>query len=865
MRTAEEPSGTVLHRLIQEHLRYRNSTDTSTLLAIQQQALRGGSNSSGGGGTGSPRSSLESLTQEESQFIHMSTRQDPQGQEYKGDYNHCESDSVCHLYQLHRHGEELPTYEEAKAHSQYLASVGAQQGQPQLGLRPEMTDHQGDVHWDLKRKYLASVGAQQGQPQLGLRPEMTDHQGDVHWDLKRKYLASVGAQQGQPQLGLRPEMTDHQGDVHWDLKRKHARSLSERLMQLSLERSCGDIQPLSSSHSYPQLSNGHSGPVEHQGTEFLQYPDQRGPPPDYPFLVKPPGYMLSHSQETHGHYHQDPPPSFQSQNRYVPSQPQAELVRHSVHMSHSNPSTHNDTAQMDLLRENERLRKELKGYSEKAARLQKLEVEIQRISEAYETLMKGSAKRETLEKTMRNKLESEIKRLHDFNRDLRDRLDTVTKQQVVKEEESADKKQQVFTKLLEQNEEQQREVQRLRGSGEVLEQALGSAQARNLALEEELRRKRAYVEKVKRLQSSLGQLQAACEKREALELRLRTRLEQELKSLRSAQSHSTASGPGSLPSAVSSMVSVQQQLAEREERILALEADITHWEQKYLEESTMRQFAMDAAATAAAQRDSSIIKHSPNNSFNDHLPTSHRHQEMENRVRALHSQLLEKDAVIRVLQQRSGREQNRLEQQALRPARSVPSISTEQQALRPARSVPSISTEQHYLCPARSVPSISTEQQALRPAWSVPSISTEQHYLRPARSVPSISTEQQALRPARSVPSISTEQQDLRPARSIPSINTDGPVEQPTRGKGWSLSDDQTVAAMSPLSLPPHQHPCAPLALPALLFLSKPQSRDCSTQCDRDVLAQETDLTVDPTSMLAPAEASSTSTPASGV
>lgn len=47
---------------------------------------------------------------------------------------------------------------------------------------------------------------------------------------------------------------------------------------------------------------------------------------------------------------------------------------------------------------------------------------------------------------------------------------------------------------------------------------------------------------------------------------------------------------------------LQQQLREKEERILALEADITKWEQKYLEESTMRQFAMDAAATAAAQR-----------------------------------------------------------------------------------------------------------------------------------------------------------------------------------------------------------------------------------------------------------------------
>jgi len=47
---------------------------------------------------------------------------------------------------------------------------------------------------------------------------------------------------------------------------------------------------------------------------------------------------------------------------------------------------------------------------------------------------------------------------------------------------------------------------------------------------------------------------------------------------------------------------LQQQLREKEERILALEADITKWEQKYLEESTMRQFAMDAAATAATER-----------------------------------------------------------------------------------------------------------------------------------------------------------------------------------------------------------------------------------------------------------------------
>lgn len=609
MRTAEDSSGTVLHRLIQEQLRYANLTDTRTLLAIQQQALRGGSS---GGGTGSPRSSLESLTQEETQYIQMSTRQEPQGQEHQGDCLHSES-PVCHLYQLH--GEELPTYEEAKAHSQYLIS-------------------------------------QKGQERPGM---------DI--------------------MGIRNE-------EQWDLKREHARSLSERLMQLSLERNAPrHSQAMSSSHSYPQLySNNitHTVAPDRQGPQ--QCVDQRGPPPDYPFCARLPGYMLSHSQE-HGQYYREPPPPFYSQpHRYVSAQSQ---VAHSG----ITPASSNNSAQTDvLMRENERLRKELEVYTEKAARLQKLELEIQRISEAYETLMKGSAKRETLEKTMRNKLEAEIKRMHDFNRDLREQLDSANKHRVSRESESTDQKHHVFAKLIEQNEEQQRErerlekqIQHLRVSGdecqrrrECLEQALATTQVRNRQLEEELQRKRAYVEKVERLQSSLAQLQAACEKRESLEMRLRTRLEQELKSLRAQQFQNQAADPTASELSSSTL---QQQLREKEERILALEADITKWEQKYLEESTMRQFAMDAAATAAAQRDTTIIKHSPrhspNNSFNEDLPlSSHRHQEMENRIRALHAQLLEKDAVIKVLHQRSRLEQGKLEKQGLRLARSVPSINT---------------------------------------------------------------------------------------------------------------------------------------------------------------------------------------------
>ncbi|XP_061593567.1 angiomotin-like 2a isoform X2 [Cololabis saira] len=603
MRTAEDSSGTVLHRLIQEQLRYGNLKDTRTLLAIQQQALRGG---------GSPRSSLESLTQEETQYMQMSARQEPQGQEHQADCLHSEH-PVCHLYQLHE--EELPTYEQAKAHSQYLISQ--------------------------KEQDAADVDVVAG-----------------------------GQSEGQ-----------------WDLKREHARSLSERLMQLSLERNGhrADLA-MSSSHSYPQLYNNASNvsyAVATDGHGAPQYVDHRGPPPDYPLYVKVPEYMLSHSQE-HVQYHRDPPPSFYSQHhRYVSAQ--APVVHDSIPAPCSN-------TELALMQENERLRRELEVYAEKAARLQKLELEIQRISEAYETLMKGSSKREALEKTMRNKLEAELKRMHDFNRDLREQLDTATKHRAAKEAECSDRRQHVFVKLLEQNEEQQRERERLerqiqhllvsseecQGRREMMEQALASSQARNRQLEEELQRKRAYVKKVERLQSSLAQLQAACEKREVLELRLRTRLEQELKSLRAQQSQARS---GDLTASELSSSTLQQKLREREERVLALEADITKWEQKYLEESTMRQFAMDAAATAAAQRDTTIINHSPghspSSSFNDDLLLpGHRHQEMENRIRVLHAQLLEKDAVIKVLQQRSRLEQGKPESQGLRPARSVPTINT---------------------------------------------------------------------------------------------------------------------------------------------------------------------------------------------
>uniref|UniRef100_A0A3B5KXN3 Angiomotin like 2b n=1 Tax=Xiphophorus couchianus TaxID=32473 RepID=A0A3B5KXN3_9TELE len=607
MSSTEEPSGTVLHRLIQEQLRYGNPTDTRTLLAIQQQALRGGGGSgsnsgpsSGGEMSRTPRSSLESLTQEDPLLPHLSARQEPQGQEHQGDYHHSESG-----FQLH--GEKLPTYEQAKAHSQYLSS-----------------------HWAHRQLH-------EGQLLL--------HDGSFHEEADL----------------LEPKCS-------------HVRSLSEHLMQMSLERQDAAAKAASikiNSHSYPELPYYTPQCLQRMG----QNADKRSPPPEYCSPMQGQGFIPHQIQE-----------QVQAQpQRYVQSEQPGEVPSYNT-FSSLPPAGLEEPNQVELLvMENERLRQELEAHREKTGRIQKLEQEIQRISEAYETLMQGSSKRENLEQTLRRRLVAEIRRLQDFNRDLRENLEKA-RTHVAKEVEVADHNQHIMAKLLEQNEEQnaerermEREMQRLRSTVEEqglrtkrLEDALEAARGRGRQLEDELRRKRAYVEKVERLQSALAQLQSTCEKRESLEMKLRTRLEQELRSLRAQQVNLIRqSQPPGL-----TVNSLQERLREREERILALEADMVRWEQKYLEESTMRQFAMEVAATAAAQRDTTIINHSPchssNNSFNEDLPLpDHRNQEMENRIRALYAQILEKDAVIKILNQRLHQDQT-----PLRPASSTPSIST---------------------------------------------------------------------------------------------------------------------------------------------------------------------------------------------
>nr|XP_060635638.1 V-type proton ATPase subunit B, kidney isoform [Anolis sagrei ordinatus] len=139
--------------------------------------------------------------------------------------------------------------------------------------------------------------------------------------------------------------------------------------------------------------------------------------------------------------------------------------------------------------------------------LKQLETEIQQVSEAYKNLEKSSSKRETLEKAMRNKLEGEIRRLHDFNRDLRERMDTANKQLAEKEFEGSEDNRKTISQLFAQNKETQREKEKLevelvgvrsanedqRRHIEIRDQALNNAQAKVVKLEEEVSAAREEV------------------------------------------------------------------------------------------------------------------------------------------------------------------------------------------------------------------------------------------------------------------------------------------------------------------------------------------------------------------------------------
>uniref|UniRef100_A0A8K9XC23 Angiomotin C-terminal domain-containing protein n=1 Tax=Oncorhynchus mykiss TaxID=8022 RepID=A0A8K9XC23_ONCMY len=503
-------------------------------------------------------------------------RQEPQGQEQQADGSSLEKHGPPHL-------EELPSYEQAKA----------------------QTQTQGQHHYQDQLYY--TLEDQESLPSPSHTPDsQPSAEGLSIWG---------GGANGDSTLR--------------QLKQGHVYSLSQRILQISVEANGTSNLPSSN----PSLSY----PLPLNITPLTGSVDSRGPPPEYPFKPTQPPFCSPSGKSQPPSCHSElaqptraesnPPPEYQSR-RHHPGALGGPSVQY--HHSPTPSQTHTSTllpniqAQTSTLvsqlqpqpqqpspgpsgvevvmaakvqqmvqllcEENQTLRHELLTHREKASKLHWLEEELQRISEEYDWLTKSSSKREGLDRTMRCKLEGEIRRLT-------------------------------------------------------------------------LRVKCVYAARVEGLQHAVVQLQTACEKREQLERRLRTRLERELHTLRTQQ----------VPHIMLSCApALRELLRQREERVLALEADSTRWEQKYLQENAMRHFNMETAATANTHSGSySEMTGCTLCQEDDVQQATRRCNDMEHRIRNLYAQLIEKDALIKVLQQRNSRG----DLSALRPARSTPSIS----------------------------------------------------------------------------------------------------------------------------------------------------------------------------------------------
>ncbi len=78
-----------------------------------------------------------------------------------------------------------------------------------------------------------------------------------------------------------------------------------------------------------------------------------------------------------------------------------------------------------------------------------------------------------------------------------------------------------------------------------------------------------------------------------MEKRVRTHLEKEIETLKKQQQGGFVKGE---PKSEKDIEDMKKALRDYEEKIITLEAEVTKWEQKYLEESTMRSIEVSAAS-----------------------------------------------------------------------------------------------------------------------------------------------------------------------------------------------------------------------------------------------------------------------------
>jgi angiomotin like 1 len=237
-------------------------------------------------------------------------------------------------------------------------------------------------------------------------------------------------------------------------------------------------------------------------------------------------------------------------------------------------------------------------------------------------LVQSCDRKERLERAARGRLQNDNRRLQELNRALREQVDLLSTQMLSRSpgpdsnapdslRRELSKREVLIAQLIQQNKEhvaakERQEIelaaQRVtlheqRTHIDILDTALTNAQSNVVRLEEECRKKQVYVERVAQLQRALSSLQLASDRREQTERKLRLQLERELQRTKLAHGDDGKTGWDSPNgSGNESPSELKRQLREKDEKIMRLEGDCTKWEQRYLEESALRQAAIDAAS-----------------------------------------------------------------------------------------------------------------------------------------------------------------------------------------------------------------------------------------------------------------------------
>ncbi|KAL4220743.1 angiomotin [Mactra antiquata] len=328
-----------------------------------------------------------------------------------------------------------------------------------------------------------------------------------------------------------------------------------------------------------------------------------------------------------------------------------------------------------LTEENKGLRLKLAMYDHNVTKLQKFELEIQKIHEEHESLIKSSMKREQLDLALRKRLEEELKKIKAMNNGLIQQLKkagiSVPENVILASTEPADSSMANLLakhkELLSVKERQDMEIDAQRNT--IQEQRaqieiLRNVQANQSRIDEETHRQEIIAEYDEQIQKELASIKSVYEKKEQTEKNIRQKLENEVEFCRVNHTHQGVQGKKNDPKRDLN-ADMKKKLDEKEAKILQLEKELIQWKEQQLEESLRKKLKVqDIESDTLASRLPAYEQSSMNTTetliheaktdklkqMEEIYQANRTIAELEASVKSLQTQLNDKEAMLRVYQ-----------------------------------------------------------------------------------------------------------------------------------------------------------------------------------------------------------------------